>query len=272
MLTRSGRLVQKLLLRNANRMNSSLLIPLQQKADVPAEIEAGFPRTKAWITQCEAEYTEFNNLCDQQYEDMISNKIENVKSRGGIDGWAESNDELTRTFEFNTFEQAQAFCQIVGKCAEAEDHHPEWSAHGTNVSVRLTSHFANNTVTIKDYELAEKMNLALKNSSSFSMYDSRGPSNNQLLSLSLGLGGFVIVASTLSYIMLDNNYSTADQRGKPIKQVTELPADTYTAPQILASEVQKNGIEATIDANIDQSGAVYANIRRVPKNINWHRI
>lgn len=159
---------------------------------------------------------------------MVSNRIENARASGGLDGWAESNEELTKTFEFNSFEQAQAFCQAVGKCAEAEDHHPEWSAQGTNVSVRLTSHFANNTVTLKDYELASKMNVAYGQSSSFSMYDNRGPSNSQMLSLCVGLGGSIIVASTLSYFLLDHHYTTDVQRGKPIK-VAELPANTYAA-------------------------------------------
>ena len=42
------------------------------------------------------------------------------------------------------------------------DHHPEWrlSNGGRTVDVKLTSHFANNTVTRLDFQLAEAMNEA----------------------------------------------------------------------------------------------------------------
>jgi len=43
---------------------------------------------------------------------------------------------------------------IKDKCEEI-DHHPEWSLGNDNVlRVRLTSHFLNNKISQKDYELA----------------------------------------------------------------------------------------------------------------------
>ena len=39
------------------------------------------------------------------------------------------------------------------KCNEI-DHHPEWSINNNTVEVKLTSHFKNNNVSEKDYELA----------------------------------------------------------------------------------------------------------------------
>ena len=93
---------------------------------------------------------------------MNENKIDNLISRGGTDGWSTVGelDALTKTFVFDNFEQANAFIQKVGKFAETKDHHPEWSSsnNGSQVHARLTSHFANNKVTIFDFELAENMN------------------------------------------------------------------------------------------------------------------
>jgi 4a-hydroxytetrahydrobiopterin dehydratase len=95
---------------------------------------------------------------------MNNTKIENIIDRNGIDGWdglgKEVCDALTKTFKFDSFEQAQHFAQEVGKFAELNDHHPEWNTSngGKNINVKLTSHFNNNTVTLLDFELAEQMN------------------------------------------------------------------------------------------------------------------
>ena len=52
---------------------------------------------------------------------MNENKIDNLISRGGTDGWSTVGelDALTKTFVFNNFEQANAFIQLVGHFAEA---------------------------------------------------------------------------------------------------------------------------------------------------------
>ena len=90
---------------------------------------------------------------------MNVNIIDNIVARGGTFGWETDVNQLTRSFEFDSFEEAQAFVMRVGKDAEVKDHHPEWSSSdgGRTVNVRLTSHFANNTVTRLDFELAEAM-------------------------------------------------------------------------------------------------------------------
>lgn len=80
---------------------------------------------------------------------------------------------LRRTFDFTSFEQAQHFCQNVGKYCSLKDHHPEWSLTngGKSVEVRLTSHFAGNKATLFDFELAEHMNEQAKISlKEFRMY------------------------------------------------------------------------------------------------------
>ncbi len=56
--------------------------------------------------------------------------------------------------------QAQYFVQRVGVFCSQKDHHPEWSIAdgGKTVNVKLTSHFANNKVTLFDFQIAEHMN------------------------------------------------------------------------------------------------------------------
>jgi len=50
---------------------------------------------------------------------MNENLINNIIQRDGIKGWAtaENLDDLTKSFEFSSFEQCQAFCQNVGVIA-----------------------------------------------------------------------------------------------------------------------------------------------------------
>jgi 4a-hydroxytetrahydrobiopterin dehydratase len=95
---------------------------------------------------------------------MNSNIVERIQSRGGSDGWAIAEDAsaMTKSFEFETFEQANYFCQSVTSFCNEKDHHPEWSVAdgGRTVEVRLTTHWAGNTVTRSDFELAEEMNNA----------------------------------------------------------------------------------------------------------------
>lgn len=67
---------------------------------------------------------------------------------------------MKRKFEFSSFEQGQRFVHEVGKFCSLKDHHPQWETAdgGKSLVVTLTSHFANNKVTLFDFELAEQMN------------------------------------------------------------------------------------------------------------------
>ena len=59
---------------------------------------------------------------------MNETLIDNIIARGGTEGWSTEGDldALTKTFEFDSFERANAFIQSVGVFAESKDHHPEW--------------------------------------------------------------------------------------------------------------------------------------------------
>eukprot|EP00349_Pseudokeronopsis_sp_Brazil_P003620 CAMPEP_0202956984 /NCGR_PEP_ID=MMETSP1396-20130829/1422_1 /ASSEMBLY_ACC=CAM_ASM_000872 /TAXON_ID= /ORGANISM="Pseudokeronopsis sp., Strain Brazil" /LENGTH=105 /DNA_ID=CAMNT_0049674233 /DNA_START=189 /DNA_END=506 /DNA_ORIENTATION=- len=98
----------------------------------------------------------------EELKEMNENRITNIIERGGVDNWVTASDlaNLSRTFHFTSFEQAQRFVHEVGKHCSKTDHHPEWhlTNGGKDVNVKLTSHFAGNKVTLYDFQLAEHMN------------------------------------------------------------------------------------------------------------------
>jgi 4a-hydroxytetrahydrobiopterin dehydratase len=73
--------------------------------------------------------------------------------------WKEENNTLSRTFVFVNFVEAFAFMTRVAFIAERQNHHPNWSNVYNKVTIVLTTHDANNTVTQKDYDLAKAIDL-----------------------------------------------------------------------------------------------------------------
>ncbi len=71
--------------------------------------------------------------------------------------WKEENNELVREFIFKDFVQAFAFMTNVAKEIDEMDHHPEWSNVYNKVNISLCTHEAGDTVTEKDYALANKI-------------------------------------------------------------------------------------------------------------------
>jgi 4a-hydroxytetrahydrobiopterin dehydratase len=76
--------------------------------------------------------------------------------------WKEENDSLNATFEFKTFIEAWGFMNQVALIAEKMNHHPNWSNVYNRVEISLCTHDADDTVTWKDWELAEKITKILK--------------------------------------------------------------------------------------------------------------
>lgn len=69
--------------------------------------------------------------------------------------WVVDNGFLTKTFEFLDFREAFAFMTRVAFLAEEMNHHPNWSNVYNRVTIQLTTHDAQNTITDKDRALAE---------------------------------------------------------------------------------------------------------------------
>ena len=73
--------------------------------------------------------------------------------------WKEENNKLTKTFSFKTFGEAMAWMVKASYEIEKINHHPEWSNVYNKVHVNLTTHDAGNTITEKDKQLAEILDL-----------------------------------------------------------------------------------------------------------------
>ncbi|PHI18276.1 pterin-4-alpha-carbinolamine dehydratase [Lewinellaceae bacterium SD302] len=71
--------------------------------------------------------------------------------------WTEADNRLTEIYKFEDFKQAFSFMTEVADAAEAANHHPKWTNVYNVVEIELTTHDADNTVTEKDRDLAEKI-------------------------------------------------------------------------------------------------------------------
>lgn len=69
--------------------------------------------------------------------------------------WQEENNQLKRSFKFNTFIEAFGFMTKVAMIAEKMNHHPNWTNSYNKVDISLYTHDAGNIVTDKDRKLAE---------------------------------------------------------------------------------------------------------------------
>ena len=193
---------------------------------------SGFPLTTAYMNELQAQHKAFNDKCRDDLKEMNQTKITNIIERGGVEGWDEGSnlESLTKTFEFTSFEQAQKFVQSVGKVAEKSNHHPEWSSSngGKDITVKLTSHFAGNKVTIFDFELAEQMNLKYDNTlRTFKPYP--WITEKQLLSLCIGVGTFVFAYSVFQ-LATAQEYESDWQRGAPLEKSGKAAISFGTLP------------------------------------------
>jgi 4a-hydroxytetrahydrobiopterin dehydratase len=73
-------------------------------------------------------------------------------------GWTQENNALTRMIQRADFVEALALVLEIGKLAEAANHHPDIDIRYRTVRLSLSTHSAGNTVTAKDYSLAQKIN------------------------------------------------------------------------------------------------------------------
>lgn len=104
---------------------------------------------------------------------MIRNRVSNIVDSGSVQDWQVTgdNDSISYTFKFQTQDHAHFFMNEVSRFCSKTDHHPEWRYNNSKeLTVNLTSHFANNKVTVSDYELAQEMSRVYKKTQSYNPY------------------------------------------------------------------------------------------------------
>lgn len=69
--------------------------------------------------------------------------------------WIEKDNALQATFAFENFVEAFAFMTRVAMAAERINHHPDWSNSYNVVTITLTTHDADHTITDADRKLAD---------------------------------------------------------------------------------------------------------------------
>lgn len=68
--------------------------------------------------------------------------------------WELDDEQLTRTFKFNSFIEAFAFMTKVALTAEKLSHYPTLISQFTEVTIRMGLHEEGDTVNDKDHFLA----------------------------------------------------------------------------------------------------------------------
>ena len=87
-------------------------------------------------------------------ERLSAEKIQ--QGLASLTGWEQDGDKIHRRFLFQDFNQAFGFMSRVALCAEAMNHHPEWSNVWNRVDIWLTTHDAGGLSAL-DFELAGRI-------------------------------------------------------------------------------------------------------------------
>ena len=69
--------------------------------------------------------------------------------------WKNENGKLIKLFKFKDFKEAIKFINAVGEISESLNHHPKIIVEYNSVEIELFTHDKNNSVTEKDYNLAD---------------------------------------------------------------------------------------------------------------------
>lgn len=75
-----------------------------------------------------------------------------------MNNWTETNNELKKTFVFSSFKDAMEWMVKASVEIEKQNHHPTWTNEYNKVHVCLTTHDEGNTVSSKDWKLAQALN------------------------------------------------------------------------------------------------------------------
>jgi 4a-hydroxytetrahydrobiopterin dehydratase len=92
----------------------------------------------------------------------LLNSIEIVERLKNLKGWDLSDNQIFKEYHLANFKEALVIVNKIGNEAEAMDHHPDILMHGWNkVKVTISTH-SEGGITLKDFELAEKIETIFK--------------------------------------------------------------------------------------------------------------
>lgn len=74
-----------------------------------------------------------------------------------LDGWSYQDNAIHKQYTFENFREAISFIVRLSFHAEAMNHHPELSNVYNKVTIKLTTHDADDKVTDKDIKLAQEI-------------------------------------------------------------------------------------------------------------------
>ena len=78
-------------------------------------------------------------------------------------GWTQDDNALSRTIQCADFVEAMGLVLEIAKLAETANHHPDIDIRYRTVHLRLSTHDAGHTVTVKDFALAGEINALNEN-------------------------------------------------------------------------------------------------------------
>lgn len=72
--------------------------------------------------------------------------------------WKAGGDEvLMRGIKTKSFNQSLEYAQEIGNIADSSNHHPILTLEYSQILIVLTTHDAGNKITVKDIDMAEKL-------------------------------------------------------------------------------------------------------------------
>ena len=78
------------------------------------------------------------------------------------EGWENDSDsKLVKTFKFKGFLKTMSFVNAVAWEANRIMHHPDMEVSFNSCKINITTHDENNTLTAKDFDLAQRIDQLL---------------------------------------------------------------------------------------------------------------
>lgn len=145
-------------------MNS--LKVLKKNICLTAENTQGLTHFKNFVLN----YPEYVNQKDRKYQEKFQRdniralkdiqEIQTEQKNIAEKDWRLDEDHslknsfLSRDLKFSSAKESLVFFNLIKNYCDEIDHHPEWTVQEKNIHIKLTSHYLNNNVSPKDYELA----------------------------------------------------------------------------------------------------------------------